>query len=243
MENFKTIPKGFCAIIFFLVISISCYSQDSIANINPPGVYGVLKAQRSFIFIDVTQNTWFDLPDDVKTKFIGGGFNFSLFYEIPLVKNVLGFAPGIGFSNATVKANVFVSYNQPPDSTLLIPYRDTIENMKTKISTSYFDIPVEFRIRIKPDQRGKNFWFAPGFRAGFLLSDFWKFKGDDLLGNPLKLKEYEIANLQKFRYGVSFRAGYYKFGVYAFYSLSTLFEKDKGPGITPFSGGITFTPF
>ncbi|MCY7408728.1 MAG: PorT family protein, partial [Chitinophagales bacterium] len=127
--------------------------------------------------------------------------------------------------------------------TQLAPYSDTLDILKNKFSASYLDVPLEFRIRIKPDQKGKNFWIAPGFRAGILVSDFWKLKYTESNGDISKSKVYGIANIEKFHYGISLRAGYYKFGIYSFLALNNLFEKDKGPELTPFSLGITFTPF
>jgi Outer membrane protein beta-barrel domain len=212
-------------------------------NISP--VSGVLRSQRHLLFIDITQNTWLKLPEGITTKFISGGVNFGLYYDFFIAKKHFSIAPGISFSNSTVKNNGALNYyydnNLHVDSTSLIPYPDSVD-VKTKISSSFFDIPIEFRFRIKPDERGKNFWFAPGFRAGILLSDFWKYKGDDAFGNPRKYKMYDIYGIQNFHYGISLRAGYYKFGAYAFYSLSALFEKGKGPVMVPFSVGITVTP-
>ena len=212
---------------------------------NNPGVSSVLRSQKHLLFIDITQNTWFHLPEGITTKFISGGFNFSVFYDFFIAKKYFGIAPGISFSNATVKNNSSFMFNSNVDgnidSTWLV-IDSSSHVLKDKLSVSYLDVPIELRFRIKPDERGKNFWVAPGFRAGFLLSDFRKYKQDDPLVFYHKSKSYGIPNIEKFHYGVSLRAGYYKFGVYAFYSLSALFEKDKGPDITPFSVGITVTP-
>jgi hypothetical protein len=246
--------KGWCLVAVLILFSVSSFAQvnDTTDYFPPPpgnnpGVSSVLRSQKHLLFIDITQNTWLHLPDDVSTKFISGGFNISIFYDFFVAKKFFGIAPGIGFSNATVKSNTFIYYffdNQNNvDSVSLVPMDDSAY-IKSKISTSYLDLPIELRFRIKPDERGKNFWIAPGFRAGILLSDFWKYKDNNLNGNNTvrKVKIYDTHFVESFRYGISLRAGYYKFGVYVFYSLTSLFEKNKGPDLVPFSAGITLTP-
>jgi len=238
------------ALLFFSAFSFA--QVNDTANYFPPppgnnpGVSSVLRSQKHLLFIDLTENSWLHLPEGITTKFISGGFNFSIFYDFFVAKKFFGIAPGISFSNATVKNNSYFMFSQNVngniDSTWLVPFDSTFNVLKNKLSISYLDFPIELRFRIKPDVRGKNFWIAPGFRVGFLLSDFWKYKQDDPLSPYNKYKIYGIPNIEKFHYGVSLRAGYYKFGVYAFYSLTRLFEKNRGPDLVPFSVGIALTP-
>jgi len=238
----KHLEKLICLILIF---PVTVFAQDSTYIVpNVSNVPAVFQLQRNLLFIDITQNYWLNKPDDVTTKYISGGFNINLAYEIRMVKNIFSIAPGIALSNMTVKNNCLVQYNPVGDDdrgfTELAPY-DPDQMEKSKISTDYLDFPVEFRFRIKPDMRGKNFWIDPGFRFGFLISDFWKFHY--LYGNDWqKAKIYQTNNIDKTHYGISLRTGYYKFGLYAFYSLSDLFEKNKGTELTPFSIGICLTP-
>ncbi|MEO5673126.1 MAG: outer membrane beta-barrel protein [Chitinophagales bacterium] len=235
--------------LFFLTLTGSAQVIDTSDYMPPPptesGVSSVLRSQRHLLFIDITHNSWFNLPEGIHTNFISGGINFSLYYDIFIAKKHFSIAPGIGYANSTVKNN---AYSQVIDGgstlsyTSLITYPDSVKFLKNKFSASYLDLPVEFRFRIKPDERGKNFWIAPGFRAGLLLSDFWKYKNEMVPGQVMKTKNYNLENIENFHYGISFRAGYYKFGVYAYYSLSTVFEKNHGPDLVPFSIGIAFTP-
>ena len=233
-------------IVFIFVLPISAFSQDSsgysMSAIS--AMPAMLHLQRTFIFIDITNGFWLSKPDDIKTNLISGGVNFNLAYEIQLVKNIFTIAPGISFSNVTVKNNATYQYeflnDDPEGYTALIPISDSVEYLKNKLSTSFIDIPLELRFRVNPDERGRNFWIAPGFRIGWLVSDFWKYKYSDGV-DKMKTKTYNIKNLETFHYGISLRTGFYKFGVYAFYSLSDLFE--SGTEVTPFTVGITVTPF
>jgi hypothetical protein len=208
-------------------------------------VSGMLRMQRSFLFIDVAHNAWADRPEEIENYFFSGGFNFNLFYEVSLIGKVLKLAPGISFSNATVKHNSYIFTSRDTANNLITvftPIPDSVDYCKSKISASYIDVPLEFRLAIRPDARGRNFWIAPGLRAGVRVSDFWKYKGEITHGTETKLKVYNLHGIEDFRYGISLRAGYYKFGLFAFYSLSDLFEEEAGPLLAPFSVGVCFTP-
>ncbi len=229
------------------IMQVKAQQRDSSDYMPAPpsesGVSSVLRSQRHVLFIDITENSWAHLPAGIETNFISGGVNLSLFYDFFYAHKHFSIAPGLSFSNATVKTNGYTITNDSGSLSFveLIPYPAGISYIKNKLSISYFDVPVEFRFQVHPDERGKNFWISPGFRAGILLSDFWKYKYE--AGGMLsKTKTYYQQDLQKYHYGVSLRAGYYKVGVFAYYSLSTLFEKDRGPDLIPFSIGIAFTP-
>lgn len=239
----KRLTKIFLLPVFF---PLALFAQDSVHVVSPVTAASpaLLHLQRTFVFIDITQNFWLNKPDSIATQWISGGFNFNVSYEIHLVKNVFSIAPGIAFSNMTVKNNSQIWYDQtsshPHDFTYLVPYDPSVYR-KSKISTDYLDVPVELRFRIKPDERGKNFWIDPGFRFGVLISDFWKtqfYNGSSWQ----KGKIYNTLNMDPIHYGISLRAGYYKFGVYAFYSLSDVFKENKGTKLTPLSIGICLTP-
>lgn len=242
---------GMRSFLFLLLslLSLQVAGQDSLPKSNQgmATASAMLQARRTFIYLDFTENTWVSHPDYLMTKFISGGFNANLMYEIFIVKNVFTFAPGISYSNVTVKHNADLAYEprdgDPEGYTVLLPIEDGREYRVSKISTSYFDIPLEFHLRIKPEPRGRNVWLAPGFRMGWMIGNFWKYDGNNGSGTNVKYKLYRIENLEKFHYGFSLRAGYYKFGLYMYYSMVDLFEPDQGTELRPFSVGLTLTPF
>jgi hypothetical protein len=240
---------AFAAIIVLSAESYLASAQDSLSRSSPgmSTAAAMLQARRTFIYLDFTENTWVSRPDGITTRFISGGFNANLFYEIFLVRNVFTFAPGISYSNVTVKNNADVTYEprdgDPRGYTALVPIEGGRDYRISKISTSYFDIPLEFHLRIKPEQRGRNLWLSPGFRMGWMIGNFWKYDGDNAGGDNVKFKSYRIENFEKFHYGVSLRAGYYKFGGYMYYSLVDLFKQDAGTPLRPFSVGLSLTPF
>jgi len=68
-----------------------------------------------------------------------------------------------------------------------------------------------------------------GIKGGYLVNSHTKFK--DSTG---KVKVYDIKT-NPYRYGAHVRIGYSWFALTGYYSVSTLFVKDKGPDVIPFS--------
>ncbi|MBX7107441.1 MAG: PorT family protein [Chitinophagales bacterium] len=238
-----------CRLVFlFLVCTVAASAQvnDTTASMMPPQVAGVLNFPKQFFFFDISNTTWLNAPDDVQTKLISGGLNINFLYEFNVISSKLGIAPGISYSVSGVKSNAVYDYefNSSGSEVLftdLKPY-DTLYT-KSKLSVSYLEIPLEVHIHLKPNNRRLGFLIAPGFRAGVLAGDFWKLNYHSSVAGAEKVKVYGIENISPFRYGVSLRLMYYKFGLFGYYQLNHLFEESKGPAITPFSIGVSVSPF
>ena len=114
----------------------------------------------------------------------------------------------------------------------------------------YLEIPIEFRFKSK-----SKISVGIGFKGGFLIGSSTKYVGD---GNvkissgftptlnykeKTKLKFWGIKDLESFTYGPTLRIGYKWFNVNAYYMLSSIFSKSRGPEIVPLSIGFTIMPF
>jgi hypothetical protein len=236
-------------ILFSLLYSIATAKaqiSDSSAS-NSTDIPNVFKFQKQFFFLDILENGWLNAPPNIEAKVFSGGFNLNLLYEINIIPSLLSIAPGISYSVTTVKTNAKYQYIFNSDSSeILFTNLEQVNPLlyeKSKLSTSTIGIPVELHIYTKANEKGRGFLIAPGFRAGLLAGDFWKFKYTGEQPGQSKIKIYGIENLSSFNYGLSLRLMYYKFGIYGYYSMSRLFEKGKGPDITPVSLGFTLSPF
>lgn len=215
------------------------------------------KAGRDRLVIDLFHDNWLTKPDTVTTKWYGRGIGvYSMLLDKNLIKKNVSFAVGVGLSSHNVYNNVFVEYYDI-DSTLLTPVYANVTNAttgvvekvsvdykKNKINTTYVDVPVELRFRTNPNAKGRSFKLGLGARVGYLISAHTKYKGNDLTGLQREVKIKEVItknnNLNRFRYGLNARIGYGNINIFGFYSLSTLFEKNQGPEVVPFSVGISF---
>lgn len=194
--------------------------------------------------MDFTYDLALNMPDSVKTKGFSRGFNIYFMYDIVLGKSRFSLAPGFGlgtnnyFHNNTIASDSTGTYFNPIPS--------GIDVKKNKLALTFLDIPVEFRFRSKPDAKENSWKLAVGFKAGLLIHNKWKYKGEEVREGPtfedgeeVKFKEFNIDNLNRFRYGITARAGYGVWNVFAFYGLSDLFEDGRGPRMTPLSIGVS----
>jgi hypothetical protein len=181
-------------------------------------------------------------PSDLKIGF-SSGFNIYFTYDVVLGKSRFSIAPGAGFGtdNFSHKSN-YIKWHK--DTVTTFPkIGDSIDVKKSKLGVSYFDIPLEFRFRSKPNKKNTSWKLAAGFKIGFLMGSKWKYKGEnfDNSGEKIKTKDYGVDNLSKIRYGVYLRGGYGMFNLFCYYSISSLFDKDKGPQMHPLSFGIAIS--
>lgn len=237
----------FSIIILFSSLAASAQENNSDVAGMPPQVAGVLNFPKQFFFFDITNTGWSKAPDDVTTHLISGGLHINFLYEFNLIGSRLGIAPGISYAVSGVKTNSIFEYRFSDDGnsvayTGIVPFEDSAID-KSKLSVSYFEIPLEVHIHLKPHSRGRSFLIAPGFRAGIRTGDFWKVHYNSAAPGIEKAKLYNIENISNFRYGVSLRVMFYKFGLFGYYQLNPLFESGKGPAIMPYSVGVSISPF
>ena len=200
------------------------------------------------VVLDFTYDMLLNTPDSVSTKGFSRGFNVYFMYDVVLGKSRFSVAPGLGLGTN----NYFHNNNITSDSlgTYFTKISDNIDSKKNKINLTYVDIPVEFRFRSKPNAKNNSWKLAAGIKAGIIIQSKWKYKGEEIraekLDNPsfasgseVKFKEFNIENLNRFRYGLTLRGGYGMWNAFIYYSLSDLFEDGRGPRMTPLSFGIS----
>lgn len=210
--------------------------------------------QNTFAQIEINeQNTIIDLPtqdfDQITLDFnsdnlwkppsylkinpkASRGFNAHISYSFILFK-YLNFSPGLGVSSFNLSTNI-MKWEVDSTNNYNIFLHDSVNYLKNKLSANYVEIPLEFRLHSNPNKKGQQFTWTIGFKAGYLFKSFTKIRYDNV-----KRKDYMINGLNPLRYGVVSRIGFGRIYITAFYSLSTLFKKDFGPQLTPFSVGIS----
>lgn len=193
---------------------------------------------------DVYTDIWMNVPDSIDNRLINQGINFAGLYDYRIGKSNFSFAFGAGVSCQNFYSDGMVEVDSL-GVTQLRPFSSLYPDesyKRTKITATYLDIPLEFRLRTKKEIRA-----SLGFKFGFLLESHTKFKGDDILdtgySDQVIYKVKDVANIENFRYGVTARFGWKFINLTGFYSLTNLFEKDKGPEMYPISIGISLMPF
>lgn len=135
---------------------------------------------------------------------------------------------------------------------------------KSKLTNLYLTLPLFFEMQTKSSKTKEKMHFAAGVVVGWRISTHSKiyyneankeFKlRDPETGKLLPLtlqspgnsnrnivKNYDSFYMRPFKLDAGIRAGWGIVNLYANYSLTSLFIKDKGPELYPFSVGIALT--
>lgn len=178
-----------------------------------------------------------DEIDSLETKWNSWGFSFYYMYDKPLGKSKFSAAAGMGFRASWVKNNSYLDDSVDSLGTFFRPL-DTLDYKRNSLSVLYFDIPLELRYRSKPNSKNKSFKMAAGCIGGIQMNNHTSTKAE-FNGDMRIVKEKRWADLARFHFGPTFRIGYGATNFFFYYSVTSLFKKDSGPDIHPFSAGFT----
>ncbi len=214
---------------FSVFLSINTFAQSD----------DVLYEKPFNIGLDVFNTFWMDLPEGVSQKGLNIGYSVYGMYNYRFNTSLYSFAGGLGVSIYNLASNSVIE-DVHADVITLTPIPDDVSYDRSKLSFSYFDLPLELRYKSE-----KQFRLAFGFRIGFRLDNHLTYKGDRLDGSAtaVTVKEKGISNVEKIALGTTFRIGYKWLNLNVYYSLTNIFEVEKGPEFKPFSIGFTFIPF
>lgn len=201
---------------------------------------------RDRIVLDLHWDGWLNSPDSMKVKGLSSGVGVHFYYDIPLNKTkTFSFAIGGGFSWSNYYNATYFTYDST-GNTIPTRFAEGITYKKNKFVINYFEVPLEFRYRTKPNNEGHTFKIAIGMKGGYVLSDHTKYVGADYIAgssDEIKYKSYRVKNVNTLQYGPVFRFGLDKINLEAYYGLGTLFTEGKGPGGNPLTIGVSFNPF
>ncbi|MCK9451890.1 MAG: DUF2807 domain-containing protein [Bacteroidales bacterium] len=135
---------------------------------------------------------------------------------------------------------------------------------KSKLTNLYLTLPLFLEVQTKSSKTKEKMHFAAGVVAGWRISTHSKIYYNDankafnlrdpetgkLLPQSLQspgnsnrniVKDFNSFHMHPFKLDAGIRAGWGIVNLYANYSLTSLFIKDKGPELYPFSVGIALT--
>lgn len=201
------------------------------------------KLRTDILMFHYNYESLINFPKGIRYSPLSRGVNVQLMYDhfMGRSKN-LSVAIGLGFHshNFFTKANLIAA----PDSSGGT-YSSFVANptagfvKRQKYTANYFDIPFEFRFKTLPNDRGHSWKFALGAKYGYRLNFYSK----TIDNKEDKYKSYVFPDVAKNRFGFSGRVGYGKVGLNAFYSITGLFNDNRGDLLQPLSIGLTITLF
>ena len=220
--------KSLILIVFLSSLWLHTWSQD-----NPN-----LQLINDNISLSVFSDIWQGVPDSIHVKKINTGFDGALVYRFKIIP-AIDIALGAGIQVHSMYHNAFISLNKG-DSSIFTPIAKELAYTKNKLTLTYLKVPVEIRIRNKPEIE-QTYKFFIGAEAGWLISSYTKYKGDNPANTSekVKIKDSRLPNINKLIYCVYTRFGYKEYALTVSYLLNTIYKTDKGPAIKPISIGIS----
>lgn len=226
--------------ILFLVLTLNAFAQDEPVKKTPkPSIPGTF-------MVDLGLNQPIGKPSTWKQG-TWGSRTVNLYYQYSMRfgRSKFSFNPGIGVSMERWKfkdgatlidtvelvsfPNGAVSPDQVEQYNLLSPLRVYPQfAKKSQLIANYVEVPLEFRFDTSPEDISRSFNVAFGGRVGYLFDAKTKVKYKED-GEMVKVKVKQDHGLENFRYGIYTRIGIGGFNWFAFYNLTDLFQKGKGP--------------
>jgi hypothetical protein len=218
-------------ILLFCIIPIISLAQDKTKVLEETTI------RRVSVGAEIFQDFWFNWPAGMNVRAINQGAGGFIMYNVPFGKSPLSFSIGAGIGVHNLYSNTTIN-DIKADTIVFTPIPDSISYKKSKLSLVYLDFPIEIRIVTK-----KKFRASLGVKLGYMMDAKTKFKGDNINGDQVTVKNRKVDNIDKFRFGPVIRFGYDWVQIMGYYSVTKIFDKDLGPELYPLSVGITFMPF
>jgi hypothetical protein len=152
----------------------------------------------------------------------------------------VGLTTGLGFefNRYEFKRNVNIGYNS---DSIWGRIDTTISYNKNFLKATYLQVPLLIDITTHKDPN-KAFQFSFGVIGGYKIGSKMKLKYE-VDNNKNKDKSKGHYNVNPFKLSATARLSYKNVTVFANYGLTTVFEKNRGPEVYPFSAGLALTPF
>jgi hypothetical protein len=231
MKSFNKILISLTTTVLMITFLIPVTGQAQVVN--------AATKKRISIGVGLFTDIWMNTPAGMDTRVINQGVQAFGTYNMPFGKSNFSFAIGVGISIHNLYWNYM--FQGRTDSLQFVKIPDSVGYTRSKLTLPYVEIPLEFRFKTK-----SKFAMGIGFKVGYMIYGHSKWVGDDYIfntTNTLRASFKDTKNIEKFAYGPTLRFGYKWFHVNGYYSLSSIFQKGKGPDMYPISVGFLLLPF
>jgi hypothetical protein len=193
--------------------------------------------------VQIGYNGWAGKPDTLSQAGLPRSFNFYFMLDFPFKTDQrlsVGAGIGIGSNNMYFK-------NQPAPVSILPQADASTANhfKKYKLVTTYFEIPLELRYALDPENMNKSWKFAVGTKLGVLLSAYAKGKNvENSSGSVADGSIYKVSSKSDFN-GLELagtaRISRGVFGLFGQFQFTSLIKSGLSAPVYPFSIGICFS--
>ncbi len=192
----------------------------------------------------------YGLPVGVEQDVLGSrSFNAAFMFRARLGNTGLSLHPGIGIGNDNYAwkggKTLLLDAQMGKISLEALPNNSVEKIIKSKVATTYLDIPLE--LRWASGMGRKVFRFTAGGKIGVLLSSHVK-NVSEIYGKEYTNKLKGDLYLEAWRYGIYGRLGYNWYNFFLHYGLSDIFQADRWANgqktsLRPITFGISLVGF
>ncbi len=193
----------------------------------------------------LTPNNDFSYPNDYKLldqkyqKSINVNLNFWE-QNVNLISNHLGLVTGLGLSWYNYRFDNDVRLSKR-DGQLELNRDNTVGRSfeKSKLVNTYLTLPLMLEVQSNRYSKVNSFHLSGGVVGGWRIGTHAKYVYDD--GSRQKDKDRIDFYMTPFKADAIVKIGWGVINLYGTYSLTPMFQKNKGPELYPFSVGICLT--
>ena len=156
--------------------------------------------------------------------------------NIHIYRNNVNLGTGIGLS--WYHYNFKESYSLQPDAAFATAVFDSLNYSKNRLNMCYVNVPLFLEFNTNNNDASHSFHIGGGMEFGYNVFQNKLKQKYEIDGRDYKRKIKNDFNVNPFRMDAIARIGYGDFSIFGAYSLTTLFEKNKGPVVYPFTAGI-----
>jgi len=205
------------------------------------------KRPADHLMVQFGVDMWTGKPDSINTVGVSRHFNFYGMWDKPFKTNKhysIAFGAGFSSSNIYFGSTSFVNL-KGTGSTLPFVNSGTNHFQKHKLTTVYFEAPVEIRYYSDPENPQKSWKFAAGAKLGLLWKSYTKSKnyvnqnGGSIYGTTYILKEQNKSYINPFDAKLTARVGYSNFSLHGEFQLTSVVKPGYGPDLHTISIGLT----
>jgi hypothetical protein len=156
-------------------------------------------------------------------------------YSLGFGTSHMGIVTGLGFELNNYFFDGENSIEESGDLVVAVPLSGNV--IKSKLTTTYLRVPILLEVQFPNTVRSKRVFLSAGIVAGLKLGSHTKVVYDDD-GGKNRDKNRDDFNINPFKYGLTARIGFGNISFFGDYYITTMFVKDKGPELHPFSIGL-----
>jgi len=181
--------------------------------------------------LDITHNQFLGDINGTDAKWNSIGLNLGFMSDKAFGVSDFSFAYGFRFAFNNFRNNGYLNIVDSLSATQLEALPEEVSRDKYKFTTNFFELPLELRFR--HDGADRMIRFTLGGVIGWRMRVFEHWTDGDL-----RYKEYNYADVNKFRYGAFARLGFKNIGLYAGYYFTPIFKNSESSTLNILNFGL-----